>query len=173
MLESSTPAGVSKADNAKAMSVTKPALSINKYTLHCNFGKNNTHMTLTAEIEDLNFLERKANLTYNQKVLYYLTLPQKVVLSHATGHFGFRKAQRGEYEAAFQTATAFFKKMEERGFLDKPLELVLSEFGKGRQAFVAALEGKEGNKIRDLVVRVSDHTKVKFGGNRSPRRRRL
>ncbi|ODQ79923.1 hypothetical protein BABINDRAFT_161589 [Babjeviella inositovora NRRL Y-12698] len=130
-------------------------------------------MTLTAEIEDLNFLERKAGLTYNQKVLYYLTLQEKVVMSHATGHFGFRKSQRGEYEAAFQTAASFFKKMEEKGCLDKPLELVLSEFGKGRQAFIAALEGKEGNKIRDNIIRVSDHTKIKFGGNRSPRRRRL
>lgn len=53
------------------------------------------------------------------------------------------------------------------------LEIVMSQFGKGREAFLNALNGAEGNKIRRHVTRVTDNTKIKFGGVRPPRARRV
>lgn len=146
---------------------------IHKYILYCNFTKNNTHLTLSAVVEDLDFEKKSSDLTFNEKVLYYYRLPQKVKAAISTGQLGFRKSARGEYEAGFQTAAKMFAIMEEKGFLDKDLELVFKNFGKGRGAFEDALKGKEGDRIRAKIVRLSDNTKLKFGGTRSPKVRRL
>lgn len=153
----------------------KIKLVINKVVIHATFSKNNTHLCVTAEMEDANYANniKNKNVSYNQQVLYYLRRPERILFSSSTGDFGFRKAARGEYEAAYQTAAQVFKRMENRRLLNYPVEIVMLEWGKGRQAFVAALEGKEGNKVRPQVVRLSDHTKIKIGGNRAPKRRRL
>ncbi|AET37800.1 mitochondrial 37S ribosomal protein uS11m Ecym_2043 [Eremothecium cymbalariae DBVPG len=144
-----------------------------KYVLSCRFTKNNTHFTCSAVVEDMKFLEKNAELSYNEKFLYYLQLPQKVKFHISTGNLGFRKAARGEYEAAFQTSAKALQMLEERGLLDRNVEIVMRDFGKGRQAFIAALNGKEGTKVRPRVSRVADATALKFGGVRAPRPRRL
>ncbi|VEU21316.1 DEKNAAC102631 [Brettanomyces naardenensis] len=143
--------------------------------MHCKFRKNNTFLTLTKVDVDMNHEHNHPNESFNEKVLYYLTLPQKVVLSQSTGFIGFRKAQRGEYEASFQLTSHIFKIIRERGLLDEGhnLEIVVSEFGKGRKAFFDALKGKEGVGIKENVTKLSDLTAVKFGGVRSPARRRI
>ncbi|GMM35646.1 mitochondrial 37S ribosomal protein YmS18 [Saccharomycopsis crataegensis] len=143
-----------------------------KNILYCNFGRNNTHLALVSVIEDLNFLKNNPELSYNDKMLYYLRLPQKLRIHLSCGNVGFRKAARGEYEAAFQTTVKMFKLIEERKLFDD-LEVDLRNFGKGRAAFQAALLGKEGLKIKPLVTKLSESTKLKFGGVRSPRERRL
>lgn len=100
----------------------------------------------------------------------------------STGPLGFRKANRGEYEAGFQTASQCLKEMAEivkRSSNNKyngslvPIDIRMKEFGKGRSAFIAALNGKEGNRVRSLVRQISDCTALKFGGVRSPGQRRL
>ncbi|KAL3233135.1 Small ribosomal subunit protein uS11m [Nakaseomyces bracarensis] len=144
-----------------------------KYVLNCVFRKNNTHFTYSAVVEDKNFLENNPELSYNEKFLYYLRLPQKVKFAISTGCLGFRKALRGEYEAAFQTTAKVFQMIKEKGMMNKDIEIVIDDFGKGRSAFMAALNGKEGNEIRKRVTRISDKTALKFGGVRSPRIRRL
>lgn len=53
------------------------------------------------------------------------------------------------------------------------LEIVLRGFGEGREAFKQALMGIEGRNIRPKVCNVSDSTRIKFGGARSPNPRRL
>ncbi|CAB4253534.1 similar to Saccharomyces cerevisiae YNL306W MRPS18 Mitochondrial ribosomal protein of the small subunit [Maudiozyma barnettii] len=146
---------------------------VKKYVLHCNFTKNNTHFTYCAVMEDLNFLQNNAQLSYNDKLLYYMKLPSKVRLKLSTGCLGFRKAARGEYEAGFQTANKIFQMIQEKNVLNKDIEIVMKDFGKGRAAFIAALNGKEGTAIRKYVKSVSDATPLKFGGVRSPRIRRL
>ncbi|AGO11615.1 AaceriADL167Wp [[Ashbya] aceris (nom. inval.)] len=151
----------------------KPDEQVVKYVLNCLFTKNNTHFTYSAIVEDRNFLANNAHLSYNDKFLYYLQLPQQVKLHLSTGQLGFRKAARGEYEAAFQTAAKLFQTLRERQLLDKGVEIIMKDFGKGREAFVAALNGKEGTHVRPAVTRVSDATPLKFGGVRAPRRRRL
>ncbi|SCU98682.1 LAFA_0G19570g1_1 [Lachancea sp. 'fantastica'] len=144
-----------------------------KYVLNCLFSKNNTHFTYSAVVEDLNFLKNNADASYNEKFLYYLKLPQKVKFRLSTGNLGFRKAARGEYEATFQTSARLFQMMQQKKLLDRNVEIVIKDFGKGREAFIAALNGKEGTAVRRNVVRVSDATPIKFGGVRSPRMRRL
>lgn len=144
-----------------------------KYVLNCVFRKNNTHFTYSAVVEDKNFLENNPGLSYNEKFLYYLRLPQKVKFAISTGCLGFRKALRGEYEAAFQTTTKVFQMIQEKNMMNKDIEIVMDDFGKGRSAFMAALNGKEGNNIRKRVTRISDKTALKFGGVRSPKMRRL
>lgn len=144
-----------------------------KYKLNCVFRKNNTHFTYSAVVEDKNYLVNNPELSYNEKYLYYLRLPQKVKFAISTGCLGFRKALRGEYEAAFQTTTKVFQMIKEKGLMDKDIEIIMDDFGKGRTAFIAALNGKEGNEIRRKVTRISDKTALKFGGVRSPRMRRL
>ncbi|SCU96188.1 LAME_0F15258g1_1 [Lachancea meyersii CBS 8951] len=144
-----------------------------KYILNCLFTKNNTHFTYSAVVEDLNYLKNNAEATYNEKFLYYLKLPQKVKFRLSTGNLGFRKAARGEYEATFQTSARLFQMIHQKNLLDRNIEIVMKDFGKGREAFIAALNGKEGTSVRRNVVRVSDATPIKFGGVRSPRMRRL
>ncbi|KAH3682470.1 hypothetical protein WICPIJ_006563 [Wickerhamomyces pijperi] len=156
-------------------SISKATLpeTIHRYILHCNFTKNNTHLTLTAVTEDNQFLSKNPNLSTNEKILYYYQLPEVVKISISTGALGFKKSARGEYEATFQTAAKMFQLMEEKGFLDKELYLVFKNFGKGRDSFIDAIMGKEGNKIRPKVTNLFDDTKLKFGGTRSKKSRRL
>lgn len=147
--------------------------SVVKYILNCRFTKNNTHFTYSAVMEDKNFLTNNEQLSYNEKYLYYLKLPQKVKFHMSTGHLGFRKAARGEYEASFQTAAKLFETLQQKKLLDKNIEIVMRDFGKGRDAFISALNGKEGNLIRRHISRISDATELKFGGVKAPRPRRL
>lgn len=146
-----------------------------KNVLHCNFKKNNTFLTLTRVRMDKNWPKNHPEASFNEKVLYFLTLPQTLVLSQATGYLGFRKAQRGEYEASFQLSSHFFKTMADKGLLNDSgkLEIIVRGFGKGRRAFFDALKGKEGTVIRENITRLSDLTPIAFGGNRAPSRRRI
>lgn len=165
---------------AKAVKEAKNAKQIKdihtiKNVLHCNFKKNNTFLTLTRVQMDKNQHLNNPNATFNEKVLYYLTLPQRICLSQSTGYLGFRKAQRGEYEASFQLSSHIFKTINEKNLLKDSgkLEIVVRGFGKGRRAFFDSLKGKEGNGIREYVTRLSDLTPIAFGGNRAPSRRRI
>jgi small subunit ribosomal protein S11 len=127
-----------------------------------------------------------------------LTRPNREpILSFSSGNIGFRKAQRGSYDAAFQLAAYVMKMIQDRGLLrstslasasgedgegmkgkgvEPPigtLEFVIRGFGKGREAVVKALLGNEGRLLRNKVVKISDATRLKFGGTRSPNPRRL
>lgn len=145
------------------------------WKLYGTFHKHNTLLSLVAVVEDLDFMEKNSHLSYNEKVLYYLELPHQLKLHVSAGQLGFRKAQRAEYEAGYQVSARMFKLIEEKNIMgpgDK-IELVMKDFGKGREAFVNALQGKEGSKVRPHVTRISDNTTLKFGGSRSKHLRRL
>lgn len=150
-------------------------IQIFKYVLHARFNKNNTFLTLTRVEGDKNHHKLNPQLPFNEQVLYYLTLPQRITLSQSTGYLGFRKAQRGEYEASFQLSSSIFKTINEKKLFNKcqNLEVIVRGFGKGRNAFFDALKGKEGNGIRDHITRLSDLTPIAFGGNKAPARRRI
>lgn len=115
-----------------------------------------------------------------------LTGPNKdAIISLSTGNIGFRKGQRGTYDAAFQLAAYVMKSIQERGLLRagpddgvggtkiRQLEVVLRGFGPGREAVTKALLGTEGRALRTRVVKISDGTRLKFGGTRSSNPRRL
>ncbi|KAK6356479.1 hypothetical protein TWF718_000838 [Orbilia javanica] len=118
------------------------------FHLHVYSTKHNTHITFT---------DPKRN----------------AIISSSTGILGFRKAGRHSYDAAYQLAAHVFQRIEDKGLIPKKVEVVLRGFGIGREAFTKALLGKEGRYIKDVVVRVTDATRTKFGGTRSKNKRRL
>lgn len=145
------------------------------WKLYATFNRHNTHLSMVAVVEDLNFMQKNAHLSYTEKVLYYLQLPHQPKIHISAGQLGFRKAQRAEYEAGYQVSARMFKMIQEKNLL-KPndkVELVLKNYGKGREAFLNALQGKEGSSVREQIVRISENTKLKFGGTRPKKLRRL
>ncbi|CAN3356272.1 small ribosomal subunit protein uS11m [Diutina catenulata] len=145
------------------------------WKMYAYFHKHNTVCSLVAVEEDLDFMKKNEHLSYNDKVLYYMQLPHQPKLHITAGQLGFRKAQRQEYEAGFQVASKLFRTIEENNMIGPRdnVELIVKDFGKGREAFFAALQGKEGQHIRGNIARVYDSTKLKFGGNRPKKQRRL
>ena len=97
------------------------------------------------------------------------------MISVSAGNIGFRKAGRKHYDSAFQLASYVFGRMRESGMNVeiKRLEVVLRGFGAGREAVTKALLGSEGRFLRGKVVKVADATRLKFGGTRSKKPRRL
>lgn len=123
--------------------------------LHVFSHKHNTHITLTRPNRD-------------------------ALISMSCGNIGFKKHARGTYEAAFQLSSYVMRAMTERGYLSQKhkdriskLEIIFRGFGEGRNAFPTALLGVEGRFVRAKVISVSDSTKLKIGGNRSKKKRRL
>ena len=97
------------------------------------------------------------------------------VLSLSAGNIGFRKAGRGSYDAAYQLAAYVLKTLQEKGVMGNvaALEVVLRGFGPGREAVTKVLLGSEGRWVRGKIRKVTDATRLKFGGTRSPKPRRL
>ena len=138
---------VSQASNEATSRTTSISDS---HHLHVYSTKHNTHITVSKP---------------NREPLFSLS----------AGNIGFRKSQRGSFDAAYQLAIYSMGKIHERGILinmDK-LEVVLRGFGAGREAFQKALLGSEGKGIKGKVTRVTDSTRLKFGGVRSRNVRRL
>lgn len=96
-------------------------------------------------------------------------------ISVSCGSIGFRKSHRGSYDAAYQLSSYVMSRIQNEGLLAEMqfVEVVLRGFGKGREAFVKVLLGAEGRRVRGCVARVSDGTRVKFGGTRGKKPRRL
>jgi small subunit ribosomal protein S11 len=124
--------------------------SFEPYHFHIYSHKHNTHITVSKPNRD-------------------------ALISLSTGNLGFRKAQRGTYDAAYQLGAYVIDKMHQKGLVKKiqRLEVILRGFGQGREAVVKVLMGNEGKPLRPKIVRVSDATRLKFGGTRSQKKRRL
>ncbi|KAK4193486.1 hypothetical protein QBC35DRAFT_108043 [Podospora australis] len=102
--------------------------------------------------------------------------PQRnALISLSCGNLGFKNSGRKQYDAAYQLGAYVIDKMNQKGLTKKihKLEVILRGFGAGREAVVKVLMGNEGKVIRNLITRVSDATRLKFGGTRSKRPRRL
>lgn len=97
------------------------------------------------------------------------------MISKSAGDLGFKKSSRKSYDAAFQLASYVTGKLQESGKMREisKVEIVLRGFGQGREAVTKALLGSEGRFLRKKIVKVSDATRLKFGGTRSPKPRRL
>jgi small subunit ribosomal protein S11 len=121
-----------------------------KHKFHIYATKHNTHITLSKPNRD-------------------------ALISVSCGNIGFRKAGRGSYDAAYQLAAFVMSRIQDKGLLPeiKKLELVYRGFGPGREAVTKAILGAEGKRIRPLIVKLSDSTRLKFGGVRSKKPRRL
>jgi len=117
---------------------------------HIYASRQNTHITLTSPKRD-------------------------PLVSVSTGNIGFKKAGRKHYDSAFQLAAFAMKKIQDRGLLPEinKMEVTLRGYGAGREAVTKALLGTEGRLLRNKITKVSDATRLKFGGTRSRKPRRL
>lgn len=97
------------------------------------------------------------------------------MISLSAGNIGFRKSARKHYDSAFQLASYVLGRMRESGMNAeiRQMEVVLRGFGAGREAVTKALLGSEGRFLRGKVIKVADATRLKFGGTRSKKPRRL
>lgn len=144
------------------------------HKLHVYAHRRNTHMTLVqaprlaSETVSSDISNTTASAVDRKKQV-------DVLLSKSTGDIGFRKAGRGSYDAAFQLGAFFLEQMKERGmFRDlSKLEVIMRGFGPGREAIQKILLGSEGRNLRDRIVSVADATRLKIGGCRSRKPRRL
>lgn len=114
--------------------------------------------------------------SHKHNTIITLTRPNgNPLMSLGCGNLGFRKSQRSGYDPAYQLSSHVFAQILEKGLLPDihRIELVLRGFGQGREAFTKVLLGNEGRNIRPLIARVTDATRIKFGGTRSRQVRRL
>jgi small subunit ribosomal protein S11 len=118
--------------------------------LHVYATRHNTHITVT-------------------------TPDRNPIISKSAGELGFRKSARKHYDSAFQLASYVMGRLQESGKTREisKLEVVLRGFGQGREAVTKALLGSEGRFLRGKIIRVADATRLKFGGTRSKKPRRL
>ncbi|KAL4879496.1 translational machinery component [Aspergillus karnatakaensis] len=133
---------------------------------------------LKDPLSDTTPIHRLHVYTHKHNTLLCLTEPNgNPMISMSAGNIGFRKSKRGGFDAAYQLTSHVFALIQERGWLigDKiqKLEVVYRGFSQGRDGFTKVLLANEGKHIRNLVFRVSDSTRIKFGGTRSQRVRRL
>jgi len=112
--------------------------------------KHNTHITVTKPNRD-------------------------AIISMSCGNLGFKKSQRKHYDSAYQLGAYVIDRLQQQGWHNKitSLEVVLRGFGPGREAVTKVLLGNEGKLLRAAIVRVADSTRLKFGGTRSKKPRRL
>lgn len=120
------------------------------YHFHIYSHKHNTHVTVTKPNRD-------------------------AIVSLSCGNLGFRKSQRKHYDAAYQLGAYVIDKLQQQGWHTTigSLEVVLRGFGPGREAITKVILGNEGRLLRGKIVKVSDATRLKFGGTRSKKPRRL
>jgi small subunit ribosomal protein S11 len=130
--------------------VSSPIVEQQRHHLHIYATKHNTHITLTKPNRD-------------------------ALISVSCGNIGFRKAGRGTYDAAYQLVAYVMSRIQDQGLLAqiKKLEIVYRGFGPGREAASKVIMGSEGRNIRNKIVKLTDATRLKFGGTRSPAPRRL
>ncbi|KAI0485242.1 translational machinery component [Xylariaceae sp. FL0804] len=115
-------------------------------------------------------------LSHRHNTHITVTKPNRgAILSVSAGNLGFRKSKRGSYDAAYQLCSHVIDKLNQGAWNHKidTLEVVLSGFGMGREAATKVLLGNEGRPLRGKIVKVSDATKLKFGGTRSRNPRRI
>jgi small subunit ribosomal protein S11 len=105
-----------------------------------------------------------------------VTKPNRApIISKSCGDIGFKHSARKHYDSAFQLASYVMSRLQESGTnreIEK-LEVVLRGFGAGREAVTKALLGSEGRFLRGKIIKVADATRLKFGGTRSKKPRRL
>lgn len=137
------------------------------WQLHIYATRHNIHITV---VRPPNWYHPQTGKRYPEK-----GDNRTVALSLAAGNLGFRKSGRKHYDSAFQLASYVMGRMQESGMNAwiRELEVFLRGFGAGREAVTKALLGTEGRYLRGKVVKVSDATRLKFGGTRSKKPRRL
>jgi small subunit ribosomal protein S11 len=133
------------------------------HQLHIYATRHNVHITLARPPGWLNKVNGK------------VSKDRTVAMSVSAGNLGFRHSARKHYDSAFQLASYVMGILRDRGITAEieQLEVFFRGFGAGREALTRALLGQEGRYLRGKIIKVSDATRLKFGGTRSKKPRRL
>ncbi|KAL1916295.1 mitochondrial 37S ribosomal protein uS11m [Calcarisporiella thermophila] len=107
--------------------------------------------------------------SFNNTIITLTSSDGSPVISTSGGTAGFRKAQRGGYEAAHQAAMQLIGKAAERNLQVHDVHIVMKGFGPGRDAAFKAIVGNTEWRVR----RITDGTPVPFNGCRPRKVRRL
>lgn len=131
--------------------------------------RHNTHINVSAPHQDDPKKSEAENEALRKKH------PYNVMMTLSAGNLGFKHSARKHYDSAFQVASVVMERMQSRGMNEgiRKLEVHLRGFGAGREAVTKALLGSEGRFLRGKIVKVADNTRLKFGGTRSKKPRRL
>ncbi|KAJ1678784.1 hypothetical protein EV182_003362 [Spiromyces aspiralis] len=105
----------------------------------------------------------------NNTILSLTDHKGKVLINTSGGSVGFKKSQRGGFEAAYQAAVKITEKAQEAGIGVRYLEMRFKGFGPGRNASFKAVRSVTNWEI----VRVTDATPIPFNGCRPKKARRL
>ena len=108
--------------------------------------------------------------SYNNTLVTLTNSHGNILITRSGGSVGFKKSQRGGYEAAHQAAASVVQKIKEKGLNIKNVEICIKGFGPGRDAAFKALANVE-NKWN--VKRITDTTPLPFNGCRPRKARRL
>nr|CAG8434528.1 6223_t:CDS:2 [Entrophospora candida] len=107
---------------------------------------------------------------YNNTIITLANSRGDTLITKSSGIVGFKKAQRGGYEAAHQTATAVINAIKEKKIKVRNAEMFLKGFGSGREAAFKAIASAENEWS---IKRVTDSTPTPFNGCRPKKTRRL
>lgn len=141
--------------------------------------KHNTHITFTAPSRDPILSISTGQLGFKKAqrktfdASYQLAAYTMRKISTAQWRIGGKNAKASAAGAG--AGTGALKTIRDIGTKDTGvgIELIMRGYGPGREAFTKALLGNEGGMLKPMIVRVTDATRLKFGGTRSPQVRRL
>ncbi|ORX89255.1 translational machinery component [Basidiobolus meristosporus CBS 931.73] len=107
--------------------------------------------------------------SYNNTIVSLTNADGRVLVNASGGTCGFKKANRGGYEPAYQATTKVIEKVKELGLNIGGLHVKLRGFGPGRDAAFKAVRSLSAWNI----TRITDATPVPFNGCRPRKPRRL
>ncbi|CAG8609414.1 5921_t:CDS:1 [Paraglomus occultum] len=110
------------------------------------------------------------NSSLNNTIVTLADHHGQVVCTKSGGAVGFKKAERGGYEAAHQAAMAVIATVKEKKLKVGEVELILKGIGQGREAAFKALASPENSWS---IKQITDATPIPFNGCRPPKVRRL
>ncbi|CAG8446664.1 2239_t:CDS:1 [Acaulospora colombiana] len=141
--------------------------------------KQSTHKTSNADVAKLlsDFLLPSDELhrihihaSYNNTIVTLTNSKKDVLITTSGGIVGFKKAQRGGYEAAHQAAVGLIEKIKSKKINVRNVEILVNGFGPGRDAAFKAIASSENPWN---VKRITDTTPLPFNGCRPKKVRRL
>lgn len=128
---------------------------------------------------------RRKDITYslhvhsdsNNNILTFTRPDGSPIMNVSGGQVGYKHKARGTAEAAHLCALKAFKRIEEEqarvGSGNMALDVLFNGFGRGRDAVHKALLAAEAATVREIIQRVTDITRIKIGGTRSKKARRM
>ncbi|EXX71870.1 mitochondrial 37S ribosomal protein uS11m [Rhizophagus irregularis] len=108
--------------------------------------------------------------SYNNTIVTLTNSHGNILITKSGGSVGFKKSQRGGYEAAHQAAIGVIQKIKEKNLNVKNVEICINGFGPGRDAAFKAIANVENQWN---VRRITDTTPLPFNGCRPRKLRRL